>query len=194
MKDMMHAGRLLLLDMASTLFFLAVFTVTKSIPLSVALGIALGFAQIGWEIARKKPIDTMQWVSLVIVIASGTATLLTNDPRFMMLKLSVIYVAVGVVMMKPGWLNRYQPAVAMQWIPDIVLIFGFVWSGLMFFSAALNLVVAFTFSVAEWAAIMSLYGTGSKLTLFAVQVVVSRYIGHRRYRAQTGALQESTSF
>jgi intracellular septation protein A len=194
MKDMMHAGRLLLLDMASTLFFLAVFTVTKSIPLSVALGIALGFAQIGWEIARKKPIDTMQWVSLVIVIASGTATLLTNDPRFMMLKLSVIYVAVGVVMMKPGWLNRYQPAVAMQWIPDIVLIFGFVWSGLMFFSAALNLVVAFTFSVAEWAAIMSLYGTGSKLALFAVQVVVSRYIGQRRHRAQTGALQESTSF
>jgi hypothetical protein len=35
-------------------------------------------------------------------------------------------------MLKCGWLNRYQPAIAMELVPDIVVIFGFVWSGLMF--------------------------------------------------------------
>ena len=60
MKNLFEAGKLLLLDMASTFFFLVLYLVTKNIPLSVVLGIALGVAQIGWEFARKRPIDTMQ--------------------------------------------------------------------------------------------------------------------------------------
>ena len=188
MKDLLHSGRLLLLDMASTLFFLAVLTLTKSLPLAVGLGIALGVAQIAWEIYRKKPIDTMQWVSLVIILASGTATLITQDPRFMMIKLSVIYVGVGIAMLKPGWMNRYQPARALERIPDVVLVFGFVWAGLMFISAAVNVVAALSLSVTAWAAFMSVYGLCSKLGLFAVQVLVSRAIGYRRHQAQGTSL------
>ena len=33
----------------------------------------------------------MEWLSLFLVIAAGTATLLTNDPRFVLFKPSVIY-------------------------------------------------------------------------------------------------------
>jgi intracellular septation protein A len=51
----------------------------------------------------------MELLSLFLVIAAGTATLLTNDPRFVLFKPSVIYVIVGVVMLKPGWMNRYLP-------------------------------------------------------------------------------------
>jgi hypothetical protein len=36
MKNLFHAGKFLLLDMASTLFFLALYLWTDSIPLSVA--------------------------------------------------------------------------------------------------------------------------------------------------------------
>jgi intracellular septation protein len=53
MKNLFEAGRLLLLDMASTFFFLVLFLLTKNIPLSVILGMALGVAQIGWQFARK---------------------------------------------------------------------------------------------------------------------------------------------
>jgi hypothetical protein len=59
MKNLLVAGRLLLLDLASTFFFLIVYSVTKNIALSVVLGMALGVVQIGWEFACKKPIDTM---------------------------------------------------------------------------------------------------------------------------------------
>src|SRR5580704_18832137 len=109
MKSLLQSAKFLALDMASTFFFLALFAVTKSIPISVAAGVALGIAQIVWEIWRKRPIQTMQWMSLFLVCAGGAATLLTNDPRFMMIKASVIYVIVGVVMLKPGWMNRYLP-------------------------------------------------------------------------------------
>lgn len=58
MKNLLAAGKLLLLDLASTFFFLILYSLTKNITLSVIFGMALGVAQIGWEFARKKPIDT----------------------------------------------------------------------------------------------------------------------------------------
>jgi intracellular septation protein len=184
MKNLFHAGRFLLLDMASTLFFLALYLSTDSLLLSVALGVALGIAQIGWQFARKKPIEAMEWLSLFLVVASGTATLITKDPRFVLIKPSLIYVIVAVVMLKPGWMTRYLPPVAMEIVPDVAFIFGFVWSGLMFFSAALNAIVALNFSVVAWASIMSIYAIVSKLALFLVQYATMRYIGVRRRRAQ----------
>ena len=183
MRNLFAAAKLLLLDLASTFFFLVVYLLTKNIPLAVALGVALGIGQIGWELLRKRPIDTMQWMSLFLVVAAGAATLLTNDPRFVMLKPSLIYIVVGVVMLKPGWMNRYLPPVANEVVPDVALIFGFVWSGLMFFSAALNLIVALNFSVVTWASFMSVYGIVSKLGLFLIQYATMRYIGLRRRRA-----------
>jgi intracellular septation protein len=187
MKALLNAGKLLLLDMASTVFFLIVYLLTKNIPLAVALGIGLAFAQIGREVARRRPIDSMQWVSLVLVVASGTATLITNDARFIMLKPS-LYAAVGAVMLKPGWLNRYQPAIALELMPDIGVIFGFVWAGLMLFSAVLNVVVALTWSVQSWASFMSAYGIVSKLGLFLIQYAIMRSVGVRRRRARPTTL------
>jgi intracellular septation protein A len=180
MKNFLFAGKLLLVDMASTLFFLAVFLLTGNITLSVALGMALGTAQIGWQFARKKPIDAMQWMSLFLVLGAGTVALLTNDPRFVMIKPSAIYLIVGIVMLKPGWMNRYLPPIAIELVPDIAVIFGYVWAGLMFFSAALNLIVALNFSVVTWAAFMSIYGILSKVALFLIGFVTMRTIGMRR--------------
>ena len=184
MKDLFDSGKLLVLDLASTFVFLVAYLLTNSIPLSVILGLALGVAQIGWELARKRPIGTMQWLSLFLVVCFGGITLITNDPRFVMIKPSLIYTAVGVVMLKPGWMNRYLPPVAIEVMPDVARIFGFIWSGLMFFSAGLNLIVALNFSVVTWASFMSVYGIFSKLGLFLIQYGIMRYTGFRR-RAQT---------
>jgi intracellular septation protein A len=188
MKNLLVAGRELAVDLASTLFFLALYLLTHNIPLAVAFGMALGVAQIGWQFARGKPIETMQWLSIVIVLASGTATLLTNDPRFVMVKPTIIYCIVGTVMLKPGWMNRYLPPIAREVVPDVAIVFGFVWAGLMFASAALNLVLALNFSIVFWGTFMSIWGIASKAVLFLVQYAVMRSIGVRRRRAQVPPL------
>jgi intracellular septation protein len=180
MRTLFESARLLLLDMASTFFFLVLLLLTKNIPLSVALGVALGVAQIGIQFARRKRIETMEWLSLFAVVASGAATLLTNDPRFVMIKPSFLYVVVGVVMLEPGWMNRYLPPIAKQLVPDVATIFGFVWAGLMFATSALNIVVAMNFSVAVWSAVMAAFAIGSKLALFLVCYAVMRAIAVRR--------------
>jgi len=182
MKHLFESGKLLLLDMASTFFFLVLYLLTHNIALSVILGMALGVVQIGWQFTRRKPIDTMQWMSLFLVLGSGTATLITRDPRFVMVKPSVIYLIVGIVMLKPGWMNRYLPPVAIELVPDIAVIFGFVWAGLMFFSAGLNLIVALNFSVVTWSALMSVYAIVSKVLLFLIGYATMRTIGGRRRR------------
>ena len=182
MKNLFEAGKVLLLDMAATLLFLVLFLLTHNVALSVVLGMALGIAQIGWQLARRMPIDTMQWMSLFLVLGAGTVTLLTNDPRFVMIKPSVIYIIVGIVMLKRGWMNRYLPPVAIELVPDIAVIFGYAWSGLMFFSAALNVFVALNFSVVTWSATMSIYGIVSKLAMFLIGYAVMRTIGATRRR------------
>lgn len=184
MRDLFAAATILLVDMASTVLFLVTYLVTKDVPLSVALGTALGVAQIGWRVVRRKPIETMQWMSLFLLLGSAAATLITDDPRFVMVKPSVIYVIIGVVMLRPGWMIRYLPPVATALVSDIAVIFGFAWASLMFFSAALNVAVALNFSIATWSAVMPVYAIVSKAGLFLIGYTTMRYVAvHRRAHA-----------
>ena len=43
----------------------------------------------------QQPIGSLQLLSVVLILASGTATFFTRDPTFVMLKPSVIYCIVG---------------------------------------------------------------------------------------------------
>ena len=79
MANLMHSARLLVSDLASTLLFLAVLLITKDLMLAVALGVGLGVVQIGWMKLRRQKIDTMQWLSIGLVVVSGIATMLTSD-------------------------------------------------------------------------------------------------------------------
>jgi intracellular septation protein A len=183
MRDFLQAAKLLLLDLASTIFFVVVYLLTHNIVLSVGLGTALGLAQIGTQILRRKPIDTMEWLSLFLVVAAGTATLLTDDPRFVLFKPSVIYAIVGAVMLKPGWMNRYLPDIAKAVVPDVATVVGFAWAALMFVSAAVNAFVALTYSLATWAMVMPIFGLASKIAVFLLGFAAMRVIGRRRVRA-----------
>ena len=187
MKGLAGAARLLLQDLASTIFFLGLYALTHNIVLSVALAIALAALQIGWRLWRRQRVETMQWVSAITVAASGTATLITHDPLFVMLKPTLIYLFVGCAMLQKGWLVRYMPPRALEYVPDLVIGSGYVWAGLMFFSAALNLLLATQTSILLWGSVMAAWGTGSKAALLLLQYFTMRMIGHRRYLARAAA-------
>ena len=187
MKELFQASKVLLLDMASTLLFLAVYIATDNLFLAVGLGMALGLAQIGWQLAHHQPVEALQWLSLVIILASGTATFLTDDPFFVMIKPTIIYLVVGVVMLKRGWMMRYIPPIARHTVPDLAIAFGYVWAGLMFASAAINIALALNLEPATWAAVKSAWAIGSKVVLFLIQYAVMKSTGVRRARAMMAA-------
>lgn len=183
MSGLLQAGRALLLDMAATLFFLLLYALTHDLTLSVGLGLALALGRIGWLVARHKPVDTLQWVSLFVVGASGTATLITHNPVFVMLKPSLIYAVVGAAMLKRGWLNRYLPPVALETVSDMAIVFGYVWAGLMFLTGAANLALVVHGDPKLWAWFIGVVPIASKLMLFGVQYLVTRFIVRRRMQA-----------
>ena len=190
MKDFLQAAKLLFLDLASTIFFLVLFLLTHNTVLSVSLGVALGLAQIAVQLVRGKRIETMEWLSLFLVIASGAATLLTNDPRFVLFKPTIIYAIVGAVMLKPGWLNRYLPPIAQAVVPDVAAVVGLMWAALMFASAAINAFVVLNYSVATWAMVMPVFGIASKLVVFLIGFAAMRITAGRRLRAMPAPERE----
>lgn len=104
-----------------------------------------------------------------------------------MVKPSIIYVIVGLVMLRRGWMTRYLPPIARATVPDLAITFGYVWAGMMFFSAVLNIVLALTLDVTAWAAVKSVWAIGSKVGLFGIQYAIMKSTGMRRARAMMAA-------
>ncbi len=187
MKSLLASAKFLALDLASTLVLLAVLQLTHSIPLAAGLGISIALGQVGYDLIRRKPVHPLLWLSLVVVVASGAATLITQDARFIMIKPSVISVVFGVIMLKRGWMDRYLPPIALETVPDIAVIFGYIWAGSQFLAAALNIVVALNFDAVTWASVMSIYHMATLIGLFLIQYATMRFIGVRRHRAAASA-------
>jgi len=190
MKNLLQAGRVLAMDLASTILFGLLVITTGNVLLAVSLGMVLGVAQIGWQCLRKQPIGSLQLLSVALILLSGTATFLTKDPMFVMLKPSIIYCIVGAAMLKRGWMNRYLPERAAP-VRDVATTFGYVWAGLMFLTAALNVPLARSVDPGTWAIVWLVWIIGSKVGLFLIQYRVMTVIGRRRGAAAAEAVPVS---
>jgi intracellular septation protein A len=127
----------------------------------------------------------MQWASLGLVIVLGGATVLTGDPRFVMIKQTIAYPTVGAAMLQRGWMDRYIPPAAHDLIPErLIVVFGYGWSGLMFLTAGLNVFFALALGHKAWLEFVGDFPLASKLSLFAIQYGVFRAVAIRSRRAQ----------
>ena len=187
MSELLHSARALLRDAAGLLLFAGLYGLTHNLLLAVAAGMTLALGMIGLELWKGRKIDALQWIGLVVTASSGSAALIANNPLFLMLQPSVIYCLVGAAMLQRGWMLKYLPERALAHVGDLGVTFGYVWAGLMFFSAVLNLVLAQQMSVLQWVAFMSLYATASKAALFFGQYAVMKFIGKRRFHARQAA-------
>jgi intracellular septation protein A len=184
MKNLAYAIRPLVIDMLATLFFAAVFAVTKNLVLSTAIGIAIGVGQIGWLLYRRRKIAGLQWASVGLVIVMGGAAILTNDPRFIMIKPTIVYIVVAASMLQPGWMTRYMPPAGLPYLPrGLIVGGGYAWAALMATTALLNLYFAFETSAATWAAFLGVFPLASKLTAFAIHYTTFRAVALRNARA-----------
>jgi intracellular septation protein A len=182
------AGRELATDLLSSLLFAVLLSFTHDATFSIGVAIAAGVVQIGWLTLRGRKADAMQWMSLGLVVVFGGASLFTHDPRFLMFKPTLIYCAVGAVMLKRGWMTRYIPGPALEWAPDVTTVFGYVWAGMMFTTAAINLALVANGDPKAWAWFLGVFPLSSKLGLFAVQYLTTRFIVIRRVRAAGAAV------
>ena len=186
MNQLLFAARPLISDFLPTIVFAVLVAMKVDVRTATAAALLVGVAQVTIQILLKRKVALLQWASLGLVVVFGTLGVVTNDPRFLMVKPSIIYVAIGAVMLKRGWMLRYLPPVAGEHGAPLMIRFGYVWAGLMFLTAAANLMVAWRFP-ALWPAFVAVVPMTSKLALFAVQFVTVRLFVERRVRAQMAA-------
>jgi len=183
------AFRQLFFDFLSTIVFVALYAWTGSRALSIGLAIAVGVSQFVVAKLRGRPIDAMQWLALGLVIVFGGASLITQDNRFIMVKPSIIHGAVGIVMLRPGWMDRYLPSQARDNMPEhAVLIAGYCWAALMFALAIANLVIALTLQFYIWGWYVAVVPLAAKLVAVVAQYLVMRGLVIRSLRARAATV------
>src|SRR5712672_3710600 len=170
-------------DFFSTIVFLALYLTTGNVVLATSVAIAGAVAQVIYAHVKGQPLGFMTYASVGLVIVLGSATLLTQDPRFVLAKPSIAHFAIGAIMLKRGWMLRYMPPIVSETIPEYVTIAGYAWAALMFALGAGVIAVASTGDLKLWAFYVSVVLVGVKLLAFAVQYVVFRVLVTNRIRA-----------
>src|SRR3954451_16896847 len=159
----------LLYDFLSAIVFLVLYLSTGNVVLATSVAVAGAVAQVIYSRLKGQPLSFMTYASLALVIVLGTATLLTNDPRFVLAKPSIAHFAIGVIMLKRGWMLRYVPPVVAETIPEYVTVAGYAWAMLMFASGAGTIAVATTGDLRLWATYVTAVAAGLKLAAFGIQ-------------------------
>jgi intracellular septation protein len=170
-------------DFFSTIMFLAVYFATDQVVLATGVAIAASVAQVVHARIKGESLGFMTYASLTLVIVLGSATLLTNDPRFVLAKPAIAHFAIGAIMLKRGWMLRYTPPIVAETIPEYVIAAGYAWAALMFALGAGTIAIALTGDIKLWALYVSVIAIGAKIAAFAVQYVAFRILVTGRIRA-----------
>lgn len=178
MKNLFFAARPLITDFLGSIFFAILLAFKVEAPVAAAIGIAVSVAVILAHVVLRRA-SALQWVSLALVLLSGAATMFTHDPRFVMIKPTLVYIVVAAAMLQRGWMTRYVPPVAVGKIDDVTIVFGYIWAALMFVTAAANMVFA-VWLTSYWGGFVGVFPLASKIALFSSQYLVSRSIARSR--------------
>jgi intracellular septation protein len=170
-------------DFLSAIVFLVLYLATGNVVLAASVAIAGAVAQVVYARVKRQPLGFMTYASLALVIVLGGATILTNDPRFVLAKPSIAHFAIGAIMLKRGWMLRYMPQIVTETIPEYVTVAGYAWAALMFALGAGTIAVALSGDLRLWAIYVSVVLIGAKLLAFAVQYLAFRLLVTSRIRA-----------
>jgi len=152
------------------------------ILLATSVAIAATVAQVGWLLALRRRVDTMLWVSLVLIAVMGGLTLWLQDPTFIMWKPTLLYWTFAATLAGSAWLlrrNLMQKLMGeqLQLPPAVWARLNLAWVGFFAVMGALNLYVARHFDEATWVSFKLYGGIGLMLLFVAAQGIwLSRHL------------------
>lgn len=95
----------LLADLFPLLVFFAAYKL-QGIYIATAAAIAASLVQVGWLKLRRRPVSTMQLVTLGAIVVFGGMTLAFHDDVFIKWKPTIVYWIFGAVVLGSQWLGR----------------------------------------------------------------------------------------
>lgn len=167
-------------------------TDTAPVLLATVVVIIATTAQIAWLLARRRKIDLMLWITFVLVVVLGGATIWFHNATFIKWKPSVLYWAMGLSF----WISQvvFHKNLLQTMIGEQLELPAKVWQRLNFAWIAffglmglLNLYVAYTYSTSTWASFKAFGATG----LMLVFMVGQGFYLSRHIKPETEAAQPS---
>ncbi|MGB0126107.1 MAG: septation protein A [Rhodocyclaceae bacterium] len=152
------------------------------ILLSTVTAILATFAQVGWLTLRRRKVDTMLWVSLVIIVVFGGATLVLRDETFIKWKPTVLYWLFGLTLLVSA-IGFRRNLIRKMLEEEVTLpepVWGrlnLAWIGFFAFMGVANLYVAFSFPTDTWVN-FKLFGGMGLMFLFVIAqgLFLARYM------------------
>ena len=153
------------------IIFFATYELTKNIILATEVAIAAGIVQAVWCLFKYRRLQTMQWVSLLLVIVFGGATIFLKNPHFIMWKPSVLFWVMAAGLLLSQLLNKN---ILKNTIGKEIMLSETMWRKLTYawiiflvLLGGLNLIVAYNFTEGQWVK-YKLFGSPVLLFLFAI--------------------------
>lgn len=139
---------------------------------ATVIAIVATFCQVVYLLARKRRVDTMLWVSLVIITVFGGATIWFHNETFIKWKPTVLYWLFGAVLVFSQAVLRKNLIRAMMQqqisLPDAIWRrLNLAWIGFFSVMGVVNLYVAFNYSTETWVS-FKLFGFMGLMIAFVV--------------------------
>jgi intracellular septation protein len=152
------------------------------ILLATAVAILATLGQVLWLLLRRRHVNTMLWVSLVIIVVFGGATIYFHDEMFIKWKPTVLYWCFALALLGAQLLmrkNLIRSLMGKQMsLPDLVWDkLNLAWSTFFAAMGALNLYIAFNFPLELWVN-FKMFGFIALMIAFVIAqtIYLSRYL------------------
>ncbi|MEW5965869.1 MAG: septation protein A [Pseudomonadota bacterium] len=145
------------------------------------VAIVASFGQIAWVKLRGQTVETMLWVSVVLIAVFGGATLWLHDEAFIKWKPTVLYWLFAVILFGAAAFGRNLIRSLMggqMELPDIAWSrLNASWGAFFAFMGLANLIVAFNFSTDAWVN-FKLFGSLGLMLVFVIgqSMMLTRYL------------------
>ncbi|MCO6508232.1 MAG: septation protein A [Snodgrassella sp.] len=163
------------------ILFFATYALTKNIILATEVAIIAGIIQAAWCLFKYRRLQTMQWVSLLLVVVMGGATIIFKDPRFIKWKPTILFwlMAIGLLGSQICNKNVLKSTIGKEiTLPETIWRkLTYAWVICLLCLGALNLWVFLNFSEQIWVN-YKLFGSITIIVLFSIgqSIYISPYI------------------
>lgn len=149
------------------------------ILIATCVAIVATFAQIGWLLLRGRKVDTMLWMSLVLIVVFGGATIFFHDATFIKWKPTILYwlfagsLLVSAFVFNKNLIRSFMEA-QIKLPENVWRRLNIAWIGFFAIMGFLNLYVAFEYPEATWVKFKLFGGMG---LMFAFVIAQSMFLG-----------------
>ena len=170
-----------LFELLVVILFFITYVFTKNIVLATSVALVAGVIQAAFIWIKYKKLQTMQWVSLLLIVIFGGATIVFKDAHFIMWKPSILFWLLAAALLASQLLgkNALQANMGKEiTLPDAVWRkLTFAWVLFLAMMGVLNLWVAYRFTEAQWVNYKLFGSTGLLIAFVLVQTAyLSRFI------------------